>query len=64
MKKVLSLIMMMWVVTLHTFATFVCTFDPAVDKDPTATYGIKPYTLSKDGVDLFQRRIMSLKDLP
>lgn len=51
MKRLLSLLMM-WVVTLHAFATFVCTFDPAVDKDPTATYGIKPYNLSKDGVDV------------
>ena len=42
----------MWVVALNAFATFVCTFDPAVDKDPTATYGIKPYNLSKDGVDV------------
>ena len=51
MKKILSLVMM-WVVTLNAFATFVCTFDPAVDIDQAATYRIVPFHLSKDGVDV------------
>ena len=43
---------MMWVVALNALATLVCTFDPAVDIDPAATYRIVPYHLSKDSVDV------------
>ena len=43
----------MCVVALNAFASFVCTFDPAVDIDPAATYyNIKPFHLSKDGVEV------------
>lgn len=41
---------MMWVVALNAFATFVCTFDPAVDKDVYGTEGIGSFELRKNGI--------------
>ena len=49
MKKLLSLVMM-WMVALNTFATFVCTFDPAVDKDVYSDEYYGSFELRKNGI--------------
>ena len=40
----------MWMVALNALATFVCTFDPAVDKDVYGAEGIGSYELRKNGI--------------